>query len=145
MSELRILGRDTTVRIVEDNELVDAFTAAQSWSFVVNIKRLEEHYIGASAVSLDEIYESVSGSTPFHLQGLAAIKMQKRIADRAMKRSNPQPIYSLNFRIVVPNGGVARITVPDIKFGDIPLKAPNREGYVDMSLDWKASMYQLSL
>ena len=144
MSETRVFGRDTTLRLIQDGQLITEVTAIRSWTFDVNVKRVEEHYLGETAARQDEIFESVSGNIPFHVEGPSALKLQKAIADRATKRSNPQPQFDISLRIAFPSGVVARINVADIKFDPIPLNQSGRENYLEMTLNWKAPKYTLN-
>ena len=141
--ETRVFGRDTSVRVIQDGNLLSEFSAVDSWTFDVNVKRVEEGYIGETANRQDEIYESVSGSIPIKVEGPDALRLQEAIALRATRRSNPQVKIDLVFRISFPNGVIARIAVKDVKFETVPLNQGGRESYLAMTLNWKAPSFRL--
>lgn len=145
MPELRAFGRDTTVRIVAGGLLQTQITAIKDATINTNQKIVKENYLGESATRQDMIFEDVTGSINFDLQGTQALALQHAIAQKAQRRVANDITVTLSMRVRFPDGTTARITVPDCQFDPIPFAAPARDQYLKMTLTFASSSYLLAL
>jgi hypothetical protein len=143
--EMRLLGREVTHRILAGGQLQKESTSIKSCSFEVGTKILSEKYLGQSGAQHDEIFEEIRGKADFHITGKELLELMKTVYDRARKRSANPPVISMSFRCEFPDGGLARITIPDVKFEAIPFNSAGQDSYVDMTLNYKSSSFILTL
>jgi len=143
--ELRVIGQQVTVRLTRDNELLNEITAIKDFNFEMRTRILSEGYLGETANRQDEIFEEVGGSFTVHPEGTDVLDLQRKIFERASRRIAGATVISATFRTVFPDGSVARITIPDMKFDPIPFNPGARDGYVSMTFTYKASSYILSI
>lgn len=145
MSEFRILGKSVTITIKLDGEPVTAIKAVKSFDFEPRHRILTENYLGETASRQDEVFEEVGGSFSVHPEDPSALALQKAIVDRSTERTANQTQVSCSFLTVWPNGKQSRITIPDMKFEPIPFRVGGRDAYVEMSFNFKATGYILSI
>jgi hypothetical protein len=144
-NEMRLFGREVTIRLTQDGAMLSEVTAVKSLTFETRQRIITEGYLGESAQRQDEIFDEVGGSIALHLEGADILLLQQAVVQRSSKRSaNPTKI-SINFRAQFPNGIVARFTVPDVKFDPIPFNVSGRDAYVDTTLTYKSNRYLLSV
>jgi len=143
--EMRLLGREVTHRILQDKQLLKESTAIKSCSFELGTKVLSEKYLGQSGAQQDEIFEEVRGKADFHISSKELLELMQTVYNRARKRSANPPVISMTFRCEFPDGSLARVTIPDVKFEPIPFNSGAQDSYVDMTLNYKASSFIISL
>lgn len=145
MSELRILGKSVTVRLVRAGVLQKEITAISNFTFETRQRILTEGYLGETAQRQDEIFDEVGGSFAIVPESSQVLDLQRMIADRATKReANPETV-TISFRAQFPDGSFARFTVPDAKFDPIPLNVGSRDAYVNITFTYKATKYLLAI
>ena len=143
--ELRLLGREVTLRVSQDNTLKRESTAVKSTTVEVGTKLISEKYLGESGARQDEIFEEMRGNAHFHITGAELLQLQNDVYTRSRKRTANPTVISLGFRCEFPDGTIARISVPDVKFEPIPFNATAQDAYVEMTLTWKAERYSHTL
>lgn len=143
--ELRAFGRETTLRVTAGGLLQTQITAIKDATINTNQKIVKENYLGESATRQDTIFEDVTGTINFDLQGTQALALQHAIAVKAQRRVANDIKVNISMRVRFPDGTTARITIPDVAVDPIPLNIPARDQYVKMTLTFAASSYLLAL
>lgn len=143
--ELRLLGREVSLRLSQNNVLKRESTAIKSTTIEVGTKLLSEKYLGESGARQDEIFEEIRGNAHFHITGTELLALQNDVYKRSRKRTANPTVFSMTFRCEFPDGSIARISVPDVKFEPIPFNVTAQDAYVEMTLTWKAERYSLTL
>lgn len=145
MSEQRIFGREVTLKILLDGQLQTEITAIKSCSFETRQKIITEGYLGEGAQRQDEILDEVGGAISINPEGPGIFQLQRIVYERSSARTAAPPTIDLGFRVQFPGGVSVRITVPDIKLEPIPFNVSGRDAYPEITLNYKASSYILSL
>lgn len=142
--ELRIFGREISIRLTRASALLTEITAIKSFSFETRQRIITEGYLGEGAQRQDEIFDEVGGNFQVHPEGMQVLFLQQMIQQRASQRVANFEKVSATFRAQFPTGVIARFTIPDMKFDPIPFNVSSRDAYVDMTFTFKASSYLLS-
>jgi hypothetical protein len=141
MSDFRILGRDSTMRLTQDGVLLSETTALKNIDFKPMQTLISEGFLGEAAKRHREIVDEVDISWSVEPEGSQILQMQYAIYNRA-RSGTGNMVINVGFRLAFPSGKIVRITVPDIKFsanGD--LSVPGRESFDTMSFAGKAQKY----
>jgi hypothetical protein len=141
-NDFRVLGRDITLRATEDGQLLTELTAIQNLNFKINIKLLEEGFLGEGAQRHREIFDSVSLTWGIQPEGKQAFQVCVDVYERARTgQANPVQI-NMGFRIQFPSQTVVRITVPDIQFDDIGnLNVSSRDAFAAQTFSGKSNRF----
>lgn len=141
MSETRIKGQEVTVRISRQRQIEASITAIKDLTIQFDFATLEEGYLGEKTMRKDDIFNGLSGSMTIDAESQDVFQLIEFIKLRAQR----DPSISLaDSRInatatfAFPNGQRPKIVVRDMKFDAIPIGVPSRDGYVNMTLSWKA-------
>jgi hypothetical protein len=141
MGDYRVLGRDATLRLTQGNVLLAETTAIKDINFKVVQTLISEGFIGEAAKRHREVFDEVDLTFNVEPEGKEILEMQYAIYQRARGGQNDLQI-NVGFRIAFPSGVIARITVPDLKFGQNgDLAVPNRESFITMAFAAKSSKY----
>lgn len=142
---LRIRGQEIQIRLTRNGVLERTLTAIKSLTFTPKMDILREGYLGEKTDRRDNIYRGAAVELTFHPESSDALSLIAFIVARA-KRDAPEATSHVNvvFVAAFPNGQRPRISVPDVKFGDIPFNMPARDQYVDMKLSGEAEDFTLA-
>ena len=145
-NDFRVLGRDITLRATEDGQLLSELTAIQNLHFKINVKLLEEGFLGEGAQRHREIFDSVSLNWGIEPEGKQAFQLCSDIYQRARTgQANPVQV-NVGFRIQFPNGTIVRVTVPDIQFDDIgDLNVSGRDAFAAQTFSGKSNRFILDM
>ncbi len=105
----------------------------------LDIEILEEAYLGENVNQFDELFKGVSGQAELHLDDVGYFEFTAQVQDRAQRRTSAGGIFNLTMSFAFPSGRRARITFEDLKFGELPIRAPARGEYVTATVSWKCS------
>jgi hypothetical protein len=142
MAELRILGRETTLRITSGGLLLSEITTVKDVTWKLGIKLITEGYLGESANRHREIFEECSGTFNIVPEGTSALSLQQEIYNRARQAGVNDVQVNLGLRLQFPSGALFRVTFPDIHFEAIgDFNAPSRDAFVTMAFTWKSTKY----
>lgn len=139
---LRLRGQEVQIRIVLANKLLKTITAIESLTITPNISLVEKDYLGDTSTRLDEIFKGVSFELAFDPESTEYLQLVNAIVDRAARRT-PQSSVHINIiaTFTFPNGQRPRVTLPDVKFSDIPIAVGGRDSYVNVRLTGKTDTW----
>ncbi len=141
---LRVRGAEVQVRLTRNGALEKTLTAIKSFSFEAMLEIKQEGYLGESNDRFDDIYKGCSGNLTFHPESQDAWTLIAFIRDRAARRSAQASSHdNVKFVADLPDGTRPSITVPDLKFSNIPMNASARDAYVEMTLTWNADDFTI--
>jgi hypothetical protein len=141
MSDFRILGRDSTMRLTQDGVLLSETTALKNIDFKPVQTLLSEGFLGEAAKRHREVFDEVDLSWSVEPEGSQILQMQYAIYNRA-RSGTGNLVINVGFRLAFPSGKIVRITVPDVKFGtNGDLSVPGREAFDTMAFAGKAQKY----
>lgn len=129
---LRARGQEVQLRVTLNGQIQRTFTAVENLTITPNIEMLQKGYLGDSSDRLDEIYKGCSVEWSMDPEGGEMFQLIDTLIDRAARRTAQSAAHvnivaTFNF----PNGKRIRWTLPDVKFGDIPVSVPGRDQYVN--------------
>ncbi len=144
MAELRLMGKEVSLRLTRSGVFQREITAIKSLVFQFDIDEKEEGYLGETADRQDVNYKRVSGNFVVHHESPDSIDLMKAIADRAQRRIANDEVVTATFRAVFPDGRTRRVTIPDMKFGALGFNVGGRGDYVDTTFPYRAEQATVS-
>ena len=142
MSDYRVLGRDTTLRLTQSGLMLAETTAIKNLDFGPEFTLLSEGFLGEAAERHREVFKAVDVSFSVEPEGSEIFRMQYAIYQRARSGQANNLQINLGYRIMFPSGQIIRITLPDLRFSD-PGKLANagRESFLTQSFAAKTDRY----
>lgn len=135
---LRFRGQETQVRVSLGNNILRTITAIESLTITPNISLLEKDYLGDTTTRLDEIFKGASFELSFDPESTEFLQLAQAVIDRASRRTAQSAVrINIVTTINFPNGKRPRITLPDCKFGDMPIGVAGRDQYGNVKLSGK--------
>lgn len=138
MSGNRIKGQEVDVLMMENGQLVGSLSAVKSFEFKFQLEIISEGYLGERTERKDSIFKGISCSMEINHDDRAALSLFSRIVEKA-KRRVPGATINIKATLNYPDGTRARILIPDVEFGEIPVNFGSRSDYGTTSLDMEAS------
>lgn len=143
--QLRIRGQEVQIRLTRNGVLERTLTAIKSLIFTAKFNLLSEGFLGETTNRRDEIYQGCGVALEFAPESSDAWSLIDFVRTRASRRGD-QAQFRINVAFVgnFPNGQRPRITIPDLKFGDMPISITGREAYVGQTLTAEADDFKYS-
>lgn len=135
----RLKGSDTTMSMVSVIGTEDSFDTISSFEYAIGLELLSVGYLGEATERKDEILKGFSGNFSLHLANGLFNDFQKRVTDRAQRRTPAADQFNLQTRQSFPDGEGRRIQFPNIFFGEITVVNGSREDYVTGTVNWGCS------
>ena len=142
MADYRILGRDTTLRLTQGGVLLAETQAIKNLDFKLVLTLLSEGFLGEAAKRHREIFDEIDLSFGVEPEGKEIFQMQYAVYQRARNGGVQTVQINMGFRLQFPSGQIIRMTVPDLKFGNIgDISNSGREAFVAMAFTAKSDRY----
>lgn len=138
MPTQRIKGQEIECMILAGTEVVETFTDVSDMDLEFDIQLLEEGFLGRLANEYDEIFNGMKGSASFQVRRKAVFNFVLKVKDKAQRRT-PGETFAFKATLRFPSGEVARVLLPDIHFGPIPLKVGGRAAFANMNIQFACS------
>lgn len=138
----RIRGQEVSIIVTRDGSLEAELTDIKSCEFNPQFEIKTEQYLGEKAPRNDEIYMGIKGSLEMHIHSGDVFDFIQAIKDRA-QRNSPDLVINIAGIFAFANGEVRTITVPDAKFGAVPINTSDRGDYTSVKLEYAADDYQV--
>jgi hypothetical protein len=145
MSEFRLRGQETVIRITSAGTLIATLTAIKSATISFETRQLIEQYLGETVQRVDSIYDKMSGSLVFHPESQDFLVLVQAFVDRAKRRIATSYAVNLTSRLNFANGQKPQINVFDLHPGTQEFGDAGRDQYVGYTLPWNASTAQIIL
>lgn len=142
MSSQRIKGQEVSIIITRGGELEAELTDVKSCEFTPQFEIKSEGYLGEKTNRKDEVYVGVKGSSELHIHDGSIFDFLQAIKDRA-QRVSPDLVFNISGIFSFPNGDIRTLTIPDVKFGAVPISTNDRGDYVSVKLEYEAEDYQV--
>lgn len=143
MAEQRVRGEQVQFRISKGGVLLRTLTAVKSMTFTALVEMISRGYLGETTERKDEIYKGVSIDAAFDVESPDAWDLISAIRDRAVaRRYDTTTIITCSFTGVFAGGVKRRMTIPDVKSGNLPIAVASREEYVGQTLSFGASDFK---
>ncbi len=142
-SDQRVKGQETALTIVVASKVVTEISAIKSFEGKIEMKIIEEGYLGETVNRFDDIVEGYSFRLEFDFDDPDVFGVIDKIQKRA-KREIPYFKVNITSTLSFPNGSIRRAQLQDCVFGGLPLgSSPARDQYVKGSIEVKASKLRL--
>jgi len=141
---LRLRGDDVQVRVTMDAALLKTVVNIKSAEFIIKVDKKLERYLGRSGQSTDSQFSHVEGNLMFHPKDPEFLDLYDRAAKRAQRQTAQLSVkFGISATLSWPSGPKTRVFVPDLDFGDLPIRIGGGDQYVEGNLDWISESYKL--
>ena len=137
MSDQRIKGQEVSLNVVRDGQVEDTITAIQDFEATDLLSVISKGYLGEPTDRKDMIYKGVKFSFKLHIFRQDYFALRQAIIDIA-QRKTPDSQVTLTGVLFMANGDTPDFTIPNAQFGELPMKVPSRDEYVDITLQGEA-------
>jgi hypothetical protein len=134
----RIKGQEVEIVMLVDGQPRDNLTMARSMDITWKTEMLQEGYLGETTDRYDTIFKGISGKIEFNTDSPEIFNIIRLIVEKARRRE-PGTRFNIKATLNYPSGQKARIIVPDVEFGELPISFGSRGDYGTFSLDYGAS------
>ena len=133
----RVRGQEVETLFAVDNVPQIATTDVRSFEMGWQLGIQKEGYLGETSDRRDSIYRGVSGSQEFHFENKAIFNIVTAFINKARRR---EPGVQINTKATINFGGgtKARVVVPDISAGEIPMNFGSRSDFGTIKFPWEA-------
>lgn len=133
MAQQRIKGQEVSILISQDNDLQTELTDIQNFNIELDIELLEQGYLGEGNNRHDEVFKGAKFDFEMHTHSQDIFTLAQAVLDRA-RRKSPNIVFNIVATLSYPNGDTPVVTLPDCKFGAIPINVPGRTEYVKVKI-----------
>jgi hypothetical protein len=139
-----VIGQQIEVMLIKGGMVLDTITDVKSADLTWLMEILKVGFLGETTDRRDEVFHGVKGKLSLHFEDQQILVLARDIVQRARTRV---PGTQINIKITVrmSNGDRPVITVPDAKFGEIPLSVGGRTEFAGVELDFEAEDARLTL
>jgi len=134
MSATRILGQNVQLMIIRDGEPLQEINCIRSFSFTYELEIKDEGYLGETTNRKDSVFKGIKLDMELHTNSNKIFNLVQSAVDVARRRT-PGTRFNIKCTLTWPNGDVARVTFPDVSWGDFPFNANGRTDYVTVKMD----------
>ena len=134
----RIRGEEVELILLVDGSPRDNFSFIRSTEITFKSELKEEGYLNETTQRYDTIFNGISGKAEAHFDSPEVLTIIRLAVDKARRRT-PGTRFNIKQTLNFPSGRRARIIIPDIEFGPLPIKFGGRASYGEFSLDYAAS------
>ena len=144
-TDYRILGRDTSLRLTQNGQLLQETSAIKNIDFKPEITLSSEGFLNEAGDRHREIFKAIDVSFGVEPEGAQILQLQFDIYTRARSGLDSGLQINLGYRLLFPSGSIVRLTLPDLKFSDIGnLTNSGRESFLAMTFAAKTDRYILN-
>ena len=133
----RIKGQDVEVRFIENGQLLDTLTEIKDFEVEEMMEVIRESYLGQTTEAKDDVYKGCKFKMTLHVENADFLRFSTSIKNRARRRS-PGTVIKIQGKLKFPNGETPKFVIPDCFFDSIPMRAPKREDYVEVTYSGEA-------
>lgn len=134
----RIKGQEVEVMLVVGGRPIANITALKSFDLGFDQELKKEGYLGETTNRYDTVFNGIEGKLVWHLESRALLDLAVQFVNISRRRL-PNVQVNIKATLNFPTGRIARVVVPDVRFGKFPLSFGSRTDYVDVSVDYGAS------
>lgn len=138
----RVLGLSTSVLVVVDTAVLKSITKIKSFTGEIEIKTLEEGYLGFPTNLFDEVLQGFSGKLEFDHDDPDFFDFCGRLIARSSRQVDFKVNITTSFKYA--DGSVRRMQLQDVSFGNVPIGIRGRSEYMSSSLDCKTGLIKFA-
>lgn len=135
----RIKGQEVECLLMDGTTIVEAMKdCIQDFDLEFDIQILSDGFLGKKSDEYDEIFNGMKGSVSFQVRRKSVFAFILKIKDKAQRRT-PGATFGFKATLNFPSGERARVLLPDIHFGPVPLSFKGRAAYGNVKVDFACS------
>jgi hypothetical protein len=134
MPSQRLLGQQVSVVVIQDSTPIEEINCIRSFSFTYELEMKDEGYLGETTNRKDSVFKGIKMDMEVHTNNHRIFRLIQTAVDKARRRT-PGVRLNIKCSLTWSNGDVARVTFPDVEFGDFPVSVGSRTDYVTVKID----------
>ena len=134
----RIKGQEVEVLIIARGVVQTNLTAVKSFSFTFQQEIKSEGYLGETTNRKDSIFNGIAGEMEYNFTDKAIFDLIGTITDKAQRRT-AGIVINVKATMNFPDGTRARVIIPDVEFGELPVNFGSRSDYGAVRMPFEAS------
>jgi hypothetical protein len=138
MARTRVKGSDVTI-VVTGPTGSEPISAVKSFEATAEIEIVSDGYLGEQTERKDSNFKGFKGSMEVDPSSADYFRFMKSVVDRAKRRTNPIPNFSVLCTLAFPDGRRPRVQLNEVEFGDVPIKVGGKSEFATSSIDFEAS------
>jgi hypothetical protein len=142
MSAQRIKGQEVSIIITKGGDLEAELTDIKSCEFTPDFEIKAQGYLGEKTNRHDEVYNGVKGSLDLHIHSGDVFDFIQAVKDRA-QRNQPDLVFNISGIFAFPSGEVRTMSIPDAKFGAVPISTNDRGDYTEVKFEFAADDFDI--
>lgn len=135
---MRIKGSETKLSFTGPAGPIFAINRVKNHDIEFLGEILIEEYSGEDTPDYDEADMGVRVRFLFHPDDPATFELYKQIIERRKRQSSPTGKFSVASSYIFPDFGRRRVIVPNLFFGNLPLKNPGFKEFVNSEIEARA-------
>lgn len=136
--EQRLLGQDTTVRVIRDGVLVTEIKAIGNFDGSIDIEIKEEQFLGRKGADFSDVFNGYSGGLEFQTDNANWTDFANAVIARAT-RADPAAVFNVVRQDLYANGTSNVFTYLDVAWGPIPENFSGRKEFAKFKLAFKCT------
>jgi len=129
----RIKGQECQVVVTAGGELRDEMDAILNFNFTQKSEIKSQGYLGEKSERKDDVFMGVASDMELHISKQDIFRFAKLVKQR-QTRELPDLVFNISMVMQFSNGDTPTVTIPDLKFGEIPFNIGGRTEYVKVKL-----------
>lgn len=135
----RIKGQNLRVSVTGPAGVEEGLVDVQSFEAELQLEIQTENYLGETTSRKDDIFNGVRGRMEIHLETALWFDFVDRVKARSQRRTPADEVFNCVTSVEFEDGTRRIISIEDIFFGPLPLRAGSRAEYVTATIDFESS------
>lgn len=137
MAAQRLIGGDTTIRVLSAGNLVEELQFVTSFNSSANFQIIEAGKLGETTQRFDMVFNGHSGDFEFQVERAS----WERFIDALERKAKREEILIVNVltTAIFPDGSTNVGTFPDVAFGPFTQSIGSRTDFVKIKTNFSAS------
>jgi hypothetical protein len=135
---VRCKGQEVELILMVDGSPMQNFSFIRSTEMTWKTELIQEGYLNETTDRYDTIFKGIGGKAQMHFDSPDFLNLVRWVVEKAQNRV-PGTRFNIKQTINFPSGRRARVLVPEISFGPMPMDFSSRAAYGGFSVDYGAS------
>jgi hypothetical protein len=131
--------------LLKSNQVLTEINAVQSFELEFMLDLISEGYLGETTDRKDDIFRGCRGRLTIHMDREGVFDFINAVVRRARTASNEDNLikFQILAQLDFPQGQTLNVTLPDVRFGSVPVNVGDRGSYPTMDIEFEASEYNI--
>lgn len=135
---MRMLGRHTKISFIGPDGPLFAINRVKSFDTTFLGEIITEEYVDEDTPDFDEADMGVKIAVTFHPDDPSVLKVYEQIINRRKRDGDSIGKFSAASTYNFRDSGKRRVIIPNLFFGDLPLKSPSFKEFVSSEIEMRA-------